>query len=96
MPTTTVNIHEAKTHLSRLLAQVAGGEEIVIAKNGVPLAKLVSIAERKPRQPGRFLGQMNGAGDSVLQPLPPEDMARWETGHSGDPLCHPAASRSKA
>ena len=46
MPTITVNIHQAKTHLSRLLAQAAGGEEIIIAKNGVPVAKLVSLVER--------------------------------------------------
>ena len=40
----TVNIHEAKTHLSRLLADVAAGEEIVIAKAGKPIARLVPVA----------------------------------------------------
>ena len=39
----TINIHEAKTHLSRLLEQVAGGEEIVIAKAGKPIARLVPL-----------------------------------------------------
>ena len=39
----TVNIHEAKTHLSRLLEQVSGGQEIVIAKSGKPIARLVPI-----------------------------------------------------
>ncbi|HVI10902.1 MAG TPA: type II toxin-antitoxin system Phd/YefM family antitoxin [Candidatus Binatia bacterium] len=38
-----VNVHEAKTHLSRLLARVASGEEVVIAKAGVPVAKLVPV-----------------------------------------------------
>ena len=52
-----VNIHEAKTHLSRLLAQVAAGEEVVIAKSGKPLAKLTPISDVKPRRTlGRDLG----------------------------------------
>ena len=44
-----VNIHEAKTHLSKLLERVALGEEVVIAKAGKPVAKLVAIAPDKPR-----------------------------------------------
>jgi prevent-host-death family protein len=51
-----VNVHEAKTHLSRLLLRVAGGEEIVIARAGKPVAKLVPI-EPKPQ---RVLGQDEG------------------------------------
>jgi prevent-host-death family protein len=47
MKTTTVNIHEAKTHLSRLLARVVKGEEIVIAKAGTPLARLVPVQKRR-------------------------------------------------
>ena len=42
-----VNIHEAKTHLSRLLQRVAAGEEVTIARAGVPVARLVAV-ERKP------------------------------------------------
>lgn len=58
MPT-TVNIHEAKTHLSRLLARAAAGEEIVIAKAGRPMARLVAYEERRePRQPGRLKGKI--------------------------------------
>ncbi len=47
----TVNIHEAKTHLSRLVDQAAAGEEIQIARAGKPMARLVSLAatESKPR-----------------------------------------------
>jgi prevent-host-death family protein len=41
-----VNIHEAKTHLSKLLARVASGEEVIIAKAGTPVAKLVPVTER--------------------------------------------------
>ena len=48
-----VGIHEAKTHLSRLLRRVAAGEVIVIAKGGVPLARLVPIHSRARRELGR-------------------------------------------
>ena len=89
MPTTTVNIHEAKTHLSRLISQVAGGDEIIIAKNGVPVAKLVSLVDRKPRQPGRFRGQMTEAGDNLLRPIPSDEVTLWEKGHADDPLRRP-------
>jgi prevent-host-death family protein len=54
----TVNVHDAKTNLSRLLAQVEEGEEIVIAKAGIPVAKLISIARVKP--PRRVLGKDKG------------------------------------
>jgi prevent-host-death family protein len=53
---TEVNIHEAKTHLSRLLAKVAAGEEVIIAKAGKPVAKLVKIDAR----PKRVLGSATG------------------------------------
>jgi prevent-host-death family protein len=92
VPTITVNIHEAKTHLSRLLSQVAGGEDIIIAKNGVPVAKLVSLVERRPRQPGRFQGKMTGTGDELLQPMPADEVVLWERGHADDPLRRPAGS----
>jgi prevent-host-death family protein len=50
---TQVNIHEAKTHLSRLLARVQAGEEITIAKAGKPIARLSAIQDRpKRRVPG--------------------------------------------
>ena len=48
-----VGIHEAKTHLSRLLRRVAAGEVIVIAKGGAPLARLVPIHSRSRRDLGR-------------------------------------------
>jgi prevent-host-death family protein len=52
-----VNIHEAKTHLSRLLERVAMGEEIVIAKAGTPVAKLVPLSTRPKK---RMLGSAKG------------------------------------
>ena len=55
-----INVHEAKTHLSRLLARAAGGEEIVIAKAGKPVARLVTIDGmlREPRRLGALEGQI--------------------------------------
>ena len=69
---TEVNIHEAKTHLSRLLARVAAGEEITISKAGHPIARLVPIRERKARRiPGQDEGRIRIA-DDFDAPLPPE------------------------
>ncbi|MBX3180416.1 MAG: type II toxin-antitoxin system Phd/YefM family antitoxin [Candidatus Hydrogenedentes bacterium] len=60
----TVNIHEAKTQLSRLLREVKEGEEIVIANAGEPVAKLVAYTEIKaPREPGRWAGKIWIADD---------------------------------
>jgi prevent-host-death family protein len=54
-----VNIHEAKTHLSRLVERAAGGEEVVIARAGKPVARLVKYEEeRKPRELGTLRGQI--------------------------------------
>ena len=50
----TVNIHEAKTHLSRLLARVARGEEVTIAKGGKPIARLIPV--QKARRMDQLLG----------------------------------------
>jgi len=58
-----VNVYEAKTHFSRLLSRVEGGEEVVIARNGRPIARLVPIAVRKDRTPGLFAGQITIAED---------------------------------
>lgn len=44
----TVSVHEAKTHLSRLLESVAAGDEVIILKNGQPVARLTSIKTEKP------------------------------------------------
>ena len=57
MTGTTVNIHEAKTHLSRLVERVEAGEEIIIARAGRPVARLVPLgARREPRVPGAWRG----------------------------------------
>jgi prevent-host-death family protein len=59
-----VNIHEAKTHFSKLLARVSEGEEIVIARNGKPVARLVPIPPEPEQRPlGIFKGQIWMAPD---------------------------------
>ena len=54
-----VNIHAAKTHLSRLLEKAAGGEEVIIAKAGKPLAKLVPIESRPHHKLGMLAGSVH-------------------------------------
>jgi prevent-host-death family protein len=49
-----VNIHEAKTHLSRLLQKVAEGEEVVISRAGVPVAKLIAVGPKSGKRPLGF------------------------------------------
>jgi antitoxin (DNA-binding transcriptional repressor) of toxin-antitoxin stability system len=65
----TVNMHEAKTHLSRLVDLAAGGEDIVIAKNGKPVARLVRWTPAIDRQPGGLRGKIRIAADFDA-PLP--------------------------
>jgi prevent-host-death family protein len=74
----TVNTHEAKTHLSRLLARVANGEEIIIAKSGKAIAKLVPISQQtKKRIPGMDRNQTRIA-DDFDAPLPDDLQAFFE------------------
>lgn len=76
-----INIHEAKTHLSKLLIQVAKGEEIVIAKAGTPVARLVPFElPALPRKPGSAAGQIWMSAD-FDDPLPEDILADFE-GHS--------------
>jgi prevent-host-death family protein len=70
-----VNIHEAKTHLSRLLQRVAAGEEIIIANRGVPVARLVPATRRKAiRELGTDAGRV-WISDDFDAPLPDEILA---------------------
>jgi prevent-host-death family protein len=54
----TLNLYEAKTQLSQLVEDAAAGKEIIIAKNGKPMAKLVPLREKPLRKPGRFKGKI--------------------------------------
>jgi prevent-host-death family protein len=69
------NIGEAKTHLSHLLDRVAQGEEIIIAKRGRPVAKLVRVAA-EPRKPGRLKGRIR-IGPDFDEPLPEEILSAF-------------------
>jgi prevent-host-death family protein len=75
------NIHQAKTHFSRLVDDAAAGKEVVIAKAGKPIAKLVSISasttEKPLRQLGLLAGQMT-VSDDFDDPLPDDVLAAFE------------------
>lgn len=73
----TLNLYEAKTRLSRLVEEAAAGEEIVIAKAGVPRARLVGLPnKRRARRPGGSKGRIWISGDFDA-PLPPEILAAF-------------------
>ena len=72
-----VNIREAKTQFSRLLKLAEAGEEVVIARNGVPVARLVAVPKKRKPQPGQWKGLVK-LDDSFFDPLPEEELARWE------------------
>jgi prevent-host-death family protein len=73
-----VNVHDAKTHLSRLLERVATGEEIVLAKAGRPVARLVPyVPEVRERQPGSARGDVAVSADFDA-PLPGEIRQAFE------------------
>ena len=74
---TKVNIHEAKTNLSRLVDEVTAGAEIVIAKAGKPVAKLVPIGPARARKPGFLKGRIKIAADFDA-PLPAELLDTFE------------------
>jgi prevent-host-death family protein len=68
----TINIHSAKTHFSSLLAEVEAGEEIIIAKAGKPVARLMPLEYGKaPRKPGSMKGRIS-MSDDFDAPLSPE------------------------
>ena len=75
---TIVTIHEAKTHLSRLIARVLAGEEVTIARGKEPVVKLIPVNE--PPKAKRKLGTLKGKIDldkGFWDSLPEEDLALW-------------------
>ena len=74
----TINIHEAKTHFSKLIDAVAKGKEIIIARAGEPVARLTGIKSKKPvRRFGVFIGKMRIAEDFDAS-LPDDVIAAFE------------------
>ena len=74
-----VNVHQAKTQLSRLLAQVEAGEEVIIARRGEPVARLVRYKAQGKRQPDILKGKIV-ISDSFFDPLPEDELKLWEGG----------------
>jgi prevent-host-death family protein len=77
----TINLYNAKTHLSELVERAAAGEEIVIAKSGKPKAKLVPYKEApKKRIFGQNLLGITDMADDWDAPMTPEEIAEFEGG----------------
>jgi prevent-host-death family protein len=81
MAMTTVTIHQAKTNLSKLIAEVEAGGEVTIMRGATPVAKLIvaSPPAKQPRVPGRFKGLVPW-NDRFFDPLPEEELRLWEGG----------------
>jgi prevent-host-death family protein len=77
MDNDTVNVHDAKTHLSKLLARVEKGQEIVLSRAGRPVARLVPILPRRPLKPGLMKGRIKIAADFDA-PLPDDVLDVFE------------------
>jgi prevent-host-death family protein len=71
----TVSIREAKIHLARLLDRVLAGEEVVIARAGKTIARLVPARETRSRRPGLARGRVTGA---FVEPLPEDELGAWQ------------------
>jgi prevent-host-death family protein len=80
----TVNVHQAKTTLTALLAEIERGDEIIIARNGTPVAKLVPVAPSHTRQPGPLRGVPEWRGfaydPGLFSPMTDAELAEegWE------------------
>lgn len=72
-----VNVHAAKTNLSKLIEQAEAGEEVIIARNSEPVVKLVPVGRTKPK---RVFGSMKGrftVPPEFFDPLPDDELAAW-------------------
>ena len=78
---TKVTIHQAKTNLSRLIAEVEAGGDVIIMRGDKPVVRLVAATPlaKQPRVPGRFKGLV-AWNDSFFDALPEEDLRLWEGG----------------
>lgn len=73
-----ITVHKAKTQLSKLIEMVCNGEEVVIARGSKPVVRLTAIEDTKGnRKPGALKGKIH-IGPEFFEPLPPEELDRWE------------------
>jgi prevent-host-death family protein len=73
--TVQVNVQEAKTRLSQILTAAESGEDVVIARDGKPVARLVPVDPPAPREVGFVAGSVPAA---FFEPLPDDELASWE------------------
>lgn len=92
---TTVNLHEAKTHLSRLLERAKAGEEIIIAKAGKPYVRLTPVEPPRPRELG-FLARPGLVIDDerLFAPMTEEELSEWEDSPLSPPDCDEGSGAS--
>ncbi len=77
-----MNIHDAKTNLSKLIEAARNGEEVIIAKDGEPMVRLVAVTKRKFRFGS--LEHLKGTVPDFLEPMPEDELRLWE-GRGDDP-----------
>ncbi len=75
----TVTTHEAKTHLSKLIARALDGEEVVISRGSEPKVKLVPVEVKARRRAGILAGKIS-LPDSFFDPMTEEELRLWEGG----------------
>jgi prevent-host-death family protein len=81
---TTVTIHQAKTQLSKLIAKAEAGEEVVIMRGKIPVARLTAVPKaEKRREPGMLKGKVSLPDSSFFAPLPEEELRAWEVDNEG-------------
>ena len=92
-----LNIHEIKTHLSKYIEVVEGGETVIICKRNIPVAEIRPVEKKHTRKP--ILGSAEGMGSmrpSFHKPMDEAELAQWETVSGNDPLvAFPAKSKKR-
>ena len=78
---TTFTVHEAKTHLSRLIKAALEGKEVIIARGKNPAVRLVPVEKKAPRVPGKYKGRFT-VPDDLFAPMDDDELALWEGGSS--------------
>lgn len=72
-------VHEAKTHLSRLIQQALNGEDVVIARGSKPVVRLTAVTDKPKRMFGAMKGRI-AVTDAFFEPLPDDELRHWDNG----------------